>query len=436
MRTLKTAYLAFALALPASAYAYDLKSGDQDYGTLDMQVKVNGVASAKDNGFDPNDGAAYLLKGKYITPKANGFSAAAGVYVNGDLFGLTDWDTERVARGLFVDDNGDDTAQLTEIYARYDSDKFNVFGGRMLLDTPLTKNAYSTIPNAYTAFGAGFTPMDKLSLGLTQITEMSFGARAMADFGLIGEATKTGGAAIMPSSIGQAEFHKISTVTFGDNADSTDGITAFSASYGGFKNLQLNFWDYYVHDISNNIYFDAGLKIPMDKLTANLAFQYLDQSDVGDSMAGDLDFQMFGLKAGIGDKRWSLWAAFNGSSGDTGFLNAYGGDPAYTSTIFSRNAYRQNVDAWGLGFKYKIMPGLVFVAKYTDYGQSDTKGYGGRAASQTDADETDLILTWKPKQLKGMMLRTYYVNRTSEYDGAGGVDRTQSHWRIIAAYNF
>jgi len=158
---------------------------------------------------------------------------------------------------------------------------------------------------------------------------------------------------------------------------------------------------------------------------------------VGDSLRGDLDFDLFGLKAGVGGKGWSVWGAFNSSSGDTAFLNAWGGDPAYTSTIFSRNAYRENVDAWGIGFKYKIMPGLVFVAKHMRYGKSDTLGFGPRRVQpQDDADETNLVLTWKPKQVKGLMLRTFYANRTSEYDGAGGVDRTQSHWRVIAAYKF
>jgi hypothetical protein len=136
---------------------------------------------------------------------------------------------------------------------------------------------------------------------------------------------------------------------------------------------------------------------------------------------------------------------YNHSSGDTAFLSAYGGDPAYTSTLFSRNAYRKDVDAWGVKATYKIMPGLVFAAQYADYGKSDTLGiipnFTQAARPTSDATELDLILTWKPKQVKGLMLRTFYVYRTSEYDDfvrpdGRKADANMSHWRLVAAYNF
>jgi hypothetical protein len=160
----------------------------------------------------------------------------------------------------------------------------------------------------------------------------------------------------------------------------------------------------------------------------------------------DIDFDMIGLKAGLigKGKKWTVHAVYNGSSGDTGFFNAYGGDPAYTSTLFSRNAYRENVDAWGLRGSYMIMKGLVLSGAYVDYGQSDTIGVvpnrTQRALATSDAKEFDLVLTWNPAQVKGLMLRTFYAHRVSEYDDfvAQGrkVDATMNHWRLIAAYNF
>lgn len=452
------------MATATGASAIDLKSktGDVDYGKLEGQIKALSILSGKDNGYDPNNGSAYMLKAKYTTPGYKGFKAAAGVYLNGDLFGLTDFDSERVARGLFVADDGTDKGILGEIYATYDSERLYAFAGRGFLDSPLTKITASTIPNFYTAFRAGGKPMDGLDISLGQITEISFGARAMTDFGLIGEVTGTAGASQLPDQdgLGQAEFHGINDSTLGPDSRNSNGITVASISYSGLPNTKLQLWNYYTDDISNNLYFDATGKIPVKNMKIDLGFQYLRQDDVGDGTTGikgpvsiqtnfgdgELDFNMIGLKAGlIGEKKkWTAHLVYNHSDGDSAFLNAYGSDPAYTSTIFSRNAYRKDVDAWGLRGSYKIQPGLVFKAQYMNYGKSDSVGLlpnFGLAKASTDAYEWDLILAWKPKQAKGLTLKTFYANRTSEYDGfvrADGkrADATQSHWRIIAVYSF
>ncbi|MEA3278972.1 MAG: hypothetical protein U9Q81_27500 [Pseudomonadota bacterium] len=454
--------LAAAMATATSASALDLKYRGVDYGTLEGQIKAMGILTAKDNGYDPNSGWAYMLKAKYITPSFGGLQAGAGAYLNGDLFGLTDFDTERVARGMFVADDGIDKGILGEIYATYNAERLYAFAGRGFLDTPLTKIAFSTIPNFYTAFRAGGKPVEGLDISLGQITQMSFGARAMTDFGLIGEVTGTAGASQLPDQrgLGQAKFLGINEITLGPDARNTNGITAASISYSGLPYTNLQLWNYYSNDISNNVYFQADGKVPVKKMKLDLGFQYLRQDDVGEGTTGikgpvsiqknfgdgKLDFNLIGLKAGlIGEKKkWSAHVVYNHSEGDSAFLNAYGSDPAYTSTIFSRNAYRKDVDAWGLRGMYKIMPGLVFKAQYMNYGKSDTVGLipnFGLASPNTDAYEWDLILAWKPKQVKGLTLKTFYANRISEYDGfvrADGkkADASQSHWRIIGVYSF
>ena len=97
------------------------------------------------------------------------------------------------------------------------------------------------------------------------------------------------------------------------------------------------------------------------KTKLDLGAQYLRQDDVGDGTkgiqgipaieanfgSGDLDYNLFGLKAGLigAKKKRTAHVMWNQSDGDTAFFSAFGGDPAYTSSIFSRNAYRQNVNA-------------------------------------------------------------------------------------------
>jgi long-subunit fatty acid transport protein len=123
-------------------------------------------------------------------------------------------------------------------------------------------------------------------------------------------------------------------------------------------------------------------------------------------------------------------------------LNAWGGDPGFTSSIFSRNEYRENVTAFKIGGRYKITPKLTLKGGYANYGQSDTSAPAkvlkvaatGRVAPQTDATELDIALIWKPK--KNVMLKLFHANRTSEYEGANSKDLTQAHTRLIGVYKF
>jgi hypothetical protein len=367
---------------------------------------------------------------------------------------------------MFVADNGTDKGQLTEINVTYGNERIYAFGGRAPIDTPLTKNTYNHVPNSYTALRVGAKPIDNLDFSLGQITEMSFGSRAMTDFGFIGEATGTAGATQLPNQdgLGQIEFHDLGQVALGPDADNISGMTVASVRYTGLPRTELALWNYYVDDISNSLYLDASTKIPLKGMKLDLGAQYLRQDDVGDGTLGihgqssaairanfgdgDLDYNMFGLKAGLigPKKKWTAHVMWNSSDGDTAYFNAFGGDPAYTSSIFSRNAYRENVDAWGVRATYAIMPGLRFMVGYFDYGKSDTVGAVPNVAPiakpTSNASELDVALTWKPQQVKGLTLRTFYVNRTSEYDdyfnpGNGKTaDATMSHWRLIATYAF
>ena len=432
-----------ALCLVSKAvWAEDPSKDGKDLGKVDLSVKSMTILDAEDNGYDPNDGTSYLLKLKYQTPAWNNLRLGVGAYSAGDLFNITDFETERVARGMFVTDDGSEESIIGELYLDYSADKFQLYGGRMGLQTPLTTISYSTMPSFYTVFGASITALPETKLGIAQITEMSFGARAMTDFGLIGEGTKSAGAGIKPSTIGQAEFHDIGVATLGADAEDTNGITVVNAEYSGLKNLKLAVWDYHVDDIANNIYIQADTAIPLSGMKLKIGAQYLTQSDTGDSLAGDLDFDMLGLKLAAGNKKWGAFAALNESSGDTAMLNAWGGDPGYTSSIFSRNEYRENVSAVKIGGRYKILSNLTLKGGYTDYGQSDTKapakvikvGSEGKVSSVTDAEEVDIVLVWKPK--KQLMLKLFHAIRTSEFDGINGKDLTQAHTRLIGVYSF
>ena len=225
------------------------------------------------------------------------------------------------------------------------------------------------------------------------------------------------------------------------------GRSVVGITYNGVKNLQADVWAYHAYDIANDFYAELKYKIPVAKgMAVKLNAQYLMQKDTGDSLAGDIDFNMLGLKASIGTKKWGAYAAFN-SSGDKDngtegqYFNAWGADPAYTSSIFSRNAYREDVDAYKIGARYTIMKGLKLMISYADYGKSKTQQANLMASPGTnlhnDAYEVDTVLVYKPS--KKWMFKLFNARRKSEYNdntSAATEGARQNHYRLIASYTF
>ncbi|MFT7005182.1 MAG: hypothetical protein ACJAWW_002555, partial [Sulfurimonas sp.] len=185
------------------------------------------------------------------------------------------------------------------------------------------------------------------------------------------------------------------------------------------------------------LYAEVEYKYPVMKGTKlTVSAQYLTQTAVGDELVsdtfGDVDYNMMGAKVKVGNKKWSAYVAYNKSGDtDTGFFNAWGADPAYTSSMFTRNAYRQDVSAYKIGGHYAIMKGLKLIASYANYGQSKTKGLGVFATE--DAYEADIILAYKPT--KAWTLKVFNAIRNSEY-GTFATETDMNHFRAVASYKF
>ena len=429
-----SATVALSAAEAPKAKSSALLSGGQASG----QIKVMHILTDKANGFAPEDGSGYLVTLKYVTPELGlkGLKAGAGFYANGDT-GLTDWeDSSKNAQGMFTDVEGKTNTLLGQAYLQYNSSMLDVKVGRQILNTPLTKIKWSLMPNFYEAAVASIKPMKGLSLTLAHIDKMAYGSRTATDFSLIGE--KTGTAGVTTAAVGQGagkrEQARFLNLGSAAGVAETDGITALNATYKAGKNLKVSLWNYRAHDIANLIYADVNYKMPVMKGT-NLALsaQYLKESESGSNLAGTIDFKMYGAKAKIGNKKWSAFLAYN-KSGDNGkFVNPWGADPAYTSSIFSRNAYRQDVSAYKIGAHYVIMKGLKIMVSHADYGKSKTIGWGSLTPAN-DATETDIVLAYKPT--KAWMLKLFNARRTSEYNDSASASKEQNHVRFVAAYNF
>lgn len=428
--------------LSTPAWSAKISVDGKDHGELNLFLKGLHVLDARHNGYDCNDGTATMINLKYVTPSWHKLKVGLGYSSTSDFLNYTDFETERVSHGMFLTEDGSEKSILGELYVNYEREKFSMDVGRQAYRTPLTTIKYSMTPNYYSVYRASTTAIPGVSLEVAQITAIAFGARSLTDFALIGEGTGTAGSAINTRTLGQAEFHQISDAIVGDGAQNTNGISVLGATFSKSKKLKFQVWDYYVDEIVNNIYSQLDVMIPMKGLKLKLSAQHLDQREKGDQLAGNREFHLYGAKVTLAGKGWAVFGAMNESGGDTAMLNAWGGDPAYTSQIFSRNEYREDVTAIKYGLKYKILKNLIFMASHADYGKSETMapikvikaGSSGMASPRTDAREMDLVLVYKP--VKHWMFKVFYADRTSEYDGTNGKHLDQAHTRAVATYTW
>lgn len=436
--------VAAVLAASAMLQAADVVIDGRKGGTVDLMLKAMTVIDDEKNGWAPSNGSGYLIKLKYETPDIliDAFKIGVGMYVNGDA-GLIDWtpnDGGNAAAGLVVDVEGKSKALMGELYMSYKNDYFDAKFGRQTLDTPLTKIAVSLMPNFYEAYMFGTNAINGWRLTAGEITKMSMGSRAVTDWGFVGEKTTTGGSATkfiqQGGTLEQAKFYNMGVIA--GLGEKTNGRTVLGATYTAVKNFKADFWVYHSDDIADDFYAELGYGLPLaGDMTLKLNAQYLMQKDTGDSLAGDKEFNMSGAKIALESKIWGIYAAVNKSGNEEsaakemGYFNAWGADPAYTSTIFSRNAYRDDVEAYKIGGHYIIISGLRFMVDYAEYGKSDTIG-GGLSATD-DAYEVDVALNYKPN--KNWFFRVFNSRRVSEYNSAAAQKR-QNHYRMIASYTF
>ncbi len=458
LTSLSTVVLGSALAYGAQ----NVMVGGYEAGEIELKFKGMTVLSDKKNGFTPSNGTAYLIKLKYQTGDilTEGLSVGVGMYANGDA-GLTTWDERsapnynKPAMGMVVDVNGSSKALTGELYLDYKYEFVHARAGRQILKTPLTVIKTSLMPNFYEAYMLDAVPTDGLKITAGHISKVSFGSRAMADWGVIGEKTGTAGVGLYGrgvlfeqagGTLQQAKFYNIGTAA---GFESTNGRSLLGVSYTGIDNLFLDGWVYHSYDIVTDYYAEIKYTIPITKKSKfKLQGQYLYQQDTGKALSGQRDFNLYGAKVSFGSKKYGLYAAFNQSGKkdddptnlEGQFFNAWGADPGYTSSIFSRNEYREDVTAYKVGAHYVFIKGLKLMISYANYGQSATSAGNSPNpdyAPRTDAYEIDTVLVYKPN--KHWMFKVFNSNRASEYDGlvvSDVIERKMDHYRFIASYTF
>lgn len=156
----------------------------------------------------------------------------------------------------------------------------------------------------------------------------------------------------------------------------------FGAIYKG-DNYTVEAWDYYVTNFVNTAYLYADYSLrPSQDLTLTAAFQYANQQDVDDSIAGNIDTWFYGLKLQASHDNGTTFfigyneVDYNENSYDGGSIFVRWGTPQMFNSFQVQDSELAGVKSYGTGLqlelgKMGIVPNTVIRFRYADYNYPD-----------------------------------------------------------------
>jgi len=416
---------------------------------IDGKVSVFQVIRDKSNEYAPNSGSTYTVSLNITTKKVYNTTLTVGGYLNGDT-GLSGDDSKsniKVSGGMFLGDATKGTTSslakftpfLGNFYLTYKDNLRTIKVGHQMLNTPMTKTMYSAVPNFYESAVLSCNRLRPFNITLAHITKMAYGSKSLTDFGLIGDGSLTAGASVA-SKNHRAEFLNMGALALAKSTKSgivlgknTNGVSAISLNYKK-SGLSTRLWQYIAYDISKISYADIDYTLPLKAKGLKLQLSSQAMYENYDNSMNISSANVVGAKVGFLYAKTKLFLAYNHSNSSK-FLTPWGGDPAYTSSVFSKNAYRPDVTAVKIIGSYKIpdfqgaLPkNMSLTVAHGNFSKSSLKN------AQKDATETDIALKYKPK--KNILFKLANVQRETEFDGYKGKEKTQNMTKFVMKYKF
>lgn len=360
-----------------------------DYGTFSGQLRGFYIDRTYTGSIENNRNS--LAVGGwfgYDSPTWNGLSVGIKAYgTNG--FDIHSEDAKTAGSSSYdpslYGDDFDNYLYVGELYLNYTMGNTNLKIGRQRLDTPLAAaDDARMLPNLFEAAVLTNTAIEDTTLILSHITKESVGT-----FGNVYPA----GVLSMQSGYGygyklgtSGDFADMGEIALGAGND-TDGVTAAAVIYKGIDSVTLQAWDYYAHDILNALYLQADFSWNCrlnDAVKMNASLQYINQTDIGDALAGNVESNYWGAKLGATYGNFSTYAAYS-QTGDSngaengGILSPWGGMPAFTQGMVTRHQFFSGTDTYKVAATYKFtdlsLKATIFYASF-DVGSSATYAAG------------------------------------------------------------
>ncbi len=225
-----------------------------------------------------------------------------------------------------------------------------------------------------------------------------------------------------------SDFSPMSTFTGAE--ESNQGVTLGGFKYRFSEEAGVGVVNYFGWDTLNIFYTEAKFDHACSNdIDTSVRFQFSSQNDVGKSLAGTRDGQLYGMELSAG------WNSLIGSLGLTSrqgdaITKPWGGDPSFNSVItsdFDRD--HENALRVGISYDFEEM-GLPGLSAFSSFTWGDTPDIGVNASP----DQTEFDFTVDYRVQEGFFENCWLRFRVADNDfSAGGNDRLDL--RIIANYS-
>lgn len=384
-----------------------------------------------------------LATGGYIgykSPDFNGFTAVVAAYgtygfdihdEDADVIGSVSYDP------ALYGDNFDNYVFVGQAYINYAFGNTNIKVGRQRLDTPLAgADDARMLPNLFEAAVLSNTDIDNTTLIAGHVLSMTAGTFSNV-YGAPGQLSLQSGYGLGYKLGTSGDFADMGEIALGEGTD-TDGVTALAAIYAK-DGLKLQAWDYISYDILNAVYLQADFGwncLLSDAVKMQASAQYINESEIGDKLAGTVDVNYFGLKLAATIDAFSAYAAYSSTSDDAntvtngGVITPWGGMPAFTQGMVTRHQFFANTDSWKVAATYDFKEyGLKASAYYTEYDIGAENTYVNGTA--WTASESGFDIQYNVAAVDGLNLR---LRANYPRDFQPGLDWDE--YRVIVNYNF
>ena len=412
-----------------------------NYGTVFGQSRTFYIDRTYKGSIENNRNS--LATGGYIgykSPDFHGLSVTAALYgVYG--FDIHDEDAEVAGSSSYdpalYGDRFKNYLFLGEAYLNYTYENTMLKVGRQKLDTPLAgADDARMLPNLFEAAVVTNSDLKDTTLIAAHITKESVGT-----FGNVYPTTSPSLLSLaIQSGYGygyklgtNGEFAEMGEIALGAGND-TAGVTALAAIYKGIDGVTLQAWDYYAHDILNALYLQADIGwncMFNDTVKMNASLQYINESDVGDALAGKVDSNYWGAKLGAtygnlsGYVAYSQTADSNGAE-NGGIITPWGGMPAFTQGMVTRHQFFSDTDSYKVAATYNFSE---YKVKATAYFASFDVGQSATYAAGLDTKESGFDIIYQATEALQYRFR-------GNFPDDFGPTYDWDEYRFIINYNF
>ena len=334
---------------------------------------------------------AYSALGGYLgyeTAPLHNFSIGATFYTSNPFLGNNSDDRKGLG-GLYEEDGGQDSYHvLGEAFVKYQTDEHLIKVGRQEMPNYRFVSLSNIRMTPFTHEGAIYenSSIDGLKINTAYITGqkdrngIDFDDMVRSARVSIGEVKDNNGNTLKTKIRG---YYDPNNFDASGNYDGDDKEMPMIGAVYAQDNWKVEAWDYYVNDFVNTVYLYGQYDLkPSDDWKLTLAGQYVNQQDVGDRVAGNVDTWFYGVKAQTSTSNGMVFflayneVSYNEDSYDGGTLFVRWGSPQMFNSFQVQDSELAGTKSIGAGAQFDlgaldILKSTVIRFRYADYNMPD-----------------------------------------------------------------